>query len=186
MTRWISLLVAVVMALPAGAELYKWTDADGKVHYTDTPPPANAKKSERKKLSDKPATPAVPYALQQAMKNFPVTLYSYACGDACTRATALLAKRGVPHAARDPMLDQTVREEMKKVTDGEEVAPVLVIGRRTLKGFNETVWNQALDSVGYPSSAVGPVPVVEAPRKPPAEAAPAPVPESEESDATQQ
>ena len=177
MTRWISLLVAVAMAVPAAAELYKWTDADGTVHYTDTPPPANAKKSERKTLRDKPPTPAVPYALQQAMKNFPVTLYSYACGDACSRAEALLAKRGVPHAARDPMLDRQVREEMKKMTDGEEVAPVLVIGRRTLKGFNETVWNQALDSVGYPSSVAGPVPAVATPRKPPAEEAPAPAAE---------
>jgi hypothetical protein len=25
------------------AETYKWTDADGKVHYSDQPPPANAK-----------------------------------------------------------------------------------------------------------------------------------------------
>ncbi|HVY07220.1 MAG TPA: DUF4124 domain-containing protein [Burkholderiales bacterium] len=27
----------------AGAQMYKWTDADGKVHYSDQPPPANAK-----------------------------------------------------------------------------------------------------------------------------------------------
>ena len=173
MTRWIPMLVAALMAVPAAAELYKWVDADGNVHYTDTPPPPTAKKSERKKLTDKPATPAVPYALQQAIKNFPVTLYSYACGDACSQATALLARRGVPHAARDPMMDQAAREEMKKVTGGEEVAPVLVIGRRTLKGFNETVWNQALDSVGYPSSVAGPVPAVEPPKAPSGGGAPA-------------
>jgi hypothetical protein len=182
MTRWIPMMVAALLAVPAAAELYKWVDADGKVHYTDTPPPANAKKTERKKLTDKPATPAVSYALQQAMKNFPVTLYSYACGDACSQATALLAKRGVPHAARDPMLDQQARADMKKVTDGEEVAPVLIIGRRTLKGFNQTVWNAALDEAGYPSTVVGPVPVVAAPKpKPaPATATPEEAPASEE------
>lgn len=27
----------------AGAEMYKWTDADGKVHFSDQPPPANIK-----------------------------------------------------------------------------------------------------------------------------------------------
>jgi hypothetical protein len=28
---------------PAAAETYKWTDAEGKVHYSDQPPPANIK-----------------------------------------------------------------------------------------------------------------------------------------------
>lgn len=28
---------------PAGAEMYKWTDADGKVHFSDQPPPSNIK-----------------------------------------------------------------------------------------------------------------------------------------------
>lgn len=32
------LLVLVIAALLAGAELYKWMDENGVVHYTDTPP----------------------------------------------------------------------------------------------------------------------------------------------------
>jgi FKBP-type peptidyl-prolyl cis-trans isomerase len=28
----------LMLALPAGAEIYKWTDASGKVHYGDQPP----------------------------------------------------------------------------------------------------------------------------------------------------
>ena len=161
--RWTLVLIAALAAAPAAAELYKWVDADGNIHYSDKPPPATAKKAERKKITDKPSAPTVSYALQQAMKNFPVTLYSYGCGDGCNRAAALLAKRGVPHATRDPM-DLQVREEMKKATGGEEVAPVLVVGRRALKGYDEAAWNGALDNAGYPSTAVGPVPVVDAPK----------------------
>ena len=33
------LAVLLVTALPAQAKLYKWVDAQGRVHYTDTPPP---------------------------------------------------------------------------------------------------------------------------------------------------
>ena len=29
----------LAFALTAAAQLYRWTDANGKVHYTDTPPP---------------------------------------------------------------------------------------------------------------------------------------------------
>ncbi len=31
-------LLLVLLAWPAGAEIYKWTDAQGKVHYGDHPP----------------------------------------------------------------------------------------------------------------------------------------------------
>jgi hypothetical protein len=33
-------LAALVLALPAGAALYKWTDANGRVVYSDQPPTA--------------------------------------------------------------------------------------------------------------------------------------------------
>lgn len=36
-------LTAALAAFPASAETYKWTDADGKVHYSDQPPPPNVK-----------------------------------------------------------------------------------------------------------------------------------------------
>jgi hypothetical protein len=169
MIRWILTLVIVLAAMPAGAELYKWVDADGNVHYTDTPPPANARKAERKKLTDKPSAASVPYSLQQAVKNFPVTLFSYDCGEGCTKAVALLAKRGVPYTAKDP-LDPPVREELKKATNGDEAAPVLLVGRRVLKGFEEGAWNGALDTAGYPSTPIGPPPPVDK-AKPAGEAA---------------
>lgn len=35
-------LLLAVAALPAQAKLYKWVDENGKVHYTDTLPPASA------------------------------------------------------------------------------------------------------------------------------------------------
>lgn len=36
------LAVLLVTALPAQAKLYKWVDAQGRVHYTDTPPPQSS------------------------------------------------------------------------------------------------------------------------------------------------
>jgi len=152
MKLWIALLCGA-LCVPAHAELYKWTDAEGKVHYSDTPPPGGVKKSEKKKLADKPATATMPYPLQQAVKNFPVTLYSFDCGEGCTNASALLKKRGVPHTLVDPK-DPQGREELKKATGGEAVAPVLQVGRRVLKGYEESQWNSALDIAGYPSTAL--------------------------------
>lgn len=35
----------VVLAMPAHAKLYKWTDESGRVYYTDTPPPQSSRHS---------------------------------------------------------------------------------------------------------------------------------------------
>lgn len=41
--RCLLVLLSALITLPAGAgELYRWKDADGKLHFTDTPPPAGA------------------------------------------------------------------------------------------------------------------------------------------------
>lgn len=44
--KWTLGLAVLMLALPVHAELYKWVDADGKVHYSDRQPPAAAKKQE--------------------------------------------------------------------------------------------------------------------------------------------
>ena len=56
-TNW--LLLALVgstwlVSMPAAAQTYKWTDADGKVHYSDQPPPANVKEQ----ITVKPRKPS--------------------------------------------------------------------------------------------------------------------------------
>jgi len=156
MKRWILLIMLISSAAAAQADTYKWVDPDGRVHYSDHPPPPGVTKSEVKRLGDKPGDVPIPYVLQQAMKNFPVTLFVYDCGEGCSKALDLLVKRGVPHTSKDPTAPG-MREELKKVTGGDEVAPVLQVGRRVLRGFEEEAWNAALDNAGYPKTALVPV-----------------------------
>jgi hypothetical protein len=156
-------LAALALGLGLGAadaaladKLYKWTDADGNVHYTDhAPTPAEAKTQERKRFGDKPTDVSIPYALQRALKKYPVTLYTADCGEGCTKAAALLAKRGVPYTeknARDP----AVADELKAINGGKVEVPFMKVGTSTVRGFEEGAWNESLDAAGYPSSAVIP------------------------------
>ena len=168
----ILLAILISIAPLAQAETYKWVDADGTIHYSDQPPPPSARKSERKQLGDKPSEVAMPYVLQQAIKNFPVTLFVYDCGDGCSKARAFLIKRGVPHTIKDP-LAPGMREELRKLTGGLEVVPVIQVGRQVLRGFEEGQWNAALDTAGYPKTALVPVTPVQAK---PVAAAPPPTP----------
>jgi glutaredoxin len=170
MKNWIFFPVLMLACGAAQADVYRWVDADGKIHFSDQPPPASIKQVERKKAGGgKPSEAPLPYALQQAVKNFPVTLFSTECGPACTQARQLLAKRGIPYTEMDAT-DPTAREELKKLTGGALEVPVLRVGRDTMRGFEEGRWNTSLDAAGYPQTAMIPP---RPPAKPPKPAKPA-------------
>ena len=174
----IAFLIAVLLAAGTAqaAQLYRWVDDKGRVEWRDTPPPASAKKVEKRAVSDSVIeTSGLPYSVQQAVRNAPLTLYVNDCGDACTKARAHLNRRGLPFTEKNP------RENIdayKKLTSGGMEVPLLFVGREALKGYEEGMWDTALDNAGYPRTVVGarpaakPAPV--APAAPPASAEPAP------------
>jgi glutaredoxin len=133
------------------AELYRWEDEKGNVEYRDTPPPASAKKVEQLRRSGGviEGVSSLPFNVQQAAKNFPVTLWNSSCGAPCDQAREHLARRGVPHTEKDPQNDV---EAFKKLTGGIDV-PVLYVGSNRIKGYFESEWDSALDVAGYPRTA---------------------------------
>lgn len=150
----VACLLACLLAWPACGAMYKWVDAQGRTQYTDTPPPPNAKKVEEQKIIRNTIdTGGSPYAVQEAAKRNPVTVWMNDCGDLCNRARDYLAKRGVPHAVRNPAR-QDEQEAWKKASGGDNAVPLLVVGStQTVKGFDEAQWDTALNAAGYPRGA---------------------------------
>jgi len=175
MNKMVMLIAVLVLAGTAhAAQLYRWVDDKGRVEWRDTPPPASAKKVERRTVGGSVIeTTALPYSVQQAVKNFPLTLYTNECGDSCSKARAHLNRRGLPFTEKNPEEDI---EGFRKLTGGSLGVPMLFVGRETLKGYQEEMWDNALDNAGYPRSVAGarpqpaPKPAA-APVKPPAEPA---------------
>ena len=172
-----------VFALGAGAQVYRWTDDQGRVHITDTPPPASAKNVKR---GGAPATPSYspeaaasqpestgqePYAVRQAKTKYPVTLYTIPSCEGCDAARNLLNTRGVPFKEIS-LTDATTTNEFKK-NIGASALPTILVGTLQQAGFEPAAYNQLLDEAGYPATGLVP------PRKqaaPTAAAAPAPKP----------
>lgn len=148
------LCTALALALPVQAQtLYRYVDPSGRTVYSDQPPPPDARGVQSKQLQGNVIdTDTTPLATRQAMQAFPVTLYTFDCGDACRAAQALLARRGVPHAT----VDVTTPEggtKLKSLTGGQ-AAPVLQVGdKRLAVGYNEARWQALLDEAGYPKDA---------------------------------
>lgn len=149
---FLSLCIAAGMV--QAAELFRWVDADGKVHYTDQPPPVSAKKVEEKNLKGSTIdTSELPFATQQAVKKSPVTLYTTNCGEPCKQANEHLAKRGIPYTTKNPETTIADAEALKKLI-GMAYVPVLVVGSAVSKGYEKGTWDAALDAAGYPKSAL--------------------------------
>ena len=149
----LALLLGVVSGI-AGAQVqqvYRYVDVDGKVVYSDKPPPANAKDAQAKRITGNSIeTSALSFATQQAQERYPVTLYSFACGVVCDTAQGMLNKRGVPHTVVDVSVGDGA-EKLKKLS-GNLDAPVLQVGEQFTTGFNDSKWQGMLTDAGYPKT----------------------------------
>ncbi len=144
--------MTLLLASPANSQqVFRWVDKDGKVHYGDMlPPPAEVKNVQTKKLGDSVIEQDdVPFAVERAMKNNPVTLYANNCGDLCANARALLSKRGIRYAEKNPEADPVAGAALKQTPGGLQV-PTIMIGAISIAGFDEEGWNSALTNAGYP------------------------------------
>jgi hypothetical protein len=148
-----TMMFASVCVFGAGTT-YKWVDEDGRVHYSDLPPPANAKKIEQKKVGGNVVeTSELPYEVREAVKKYPVTLYASDCGEACDKARELLRTRGVPYTEKNPELEE-VSKELEKASGALHV-PALQVGETTmLRGLEQAQWNRELDAAGYPKTSL--------------------------------
>jgi len=156
----------------AAGQTYRWVDDQGRVHYTQTPPPPSAKGVQRKDFRSGGGAELgdLPYATQVAAKNYPVKLYTQPdCGPPCDRARAALVKRGVPFR-EITVTGQKELDEMMKLS-GKEELPLVVVGSLFHSGFREDILNSLLDTAGYPTTA--PPRPAAAPRKAEPAAAPA-------------
>lgn len=162
----LSCSVLLLCAASAHAQLYKWVGPDGKVTYSDTPPPKTAARVETKAaLSGGVDTANLPYELALAVKNHPVTLYTTKECSACDQGRSLLSARGIPFVEKTVTSPEDAAQFRQ--AGGDEKLPLLTIGRTKERGFEAGAWNNALTIAGYPASSVLP----KSYRNPPAVAA---------------
>lgn len=156
MIRAAAALIFVAAFSAQAAEVYRWVDGSGRVHYTDQPPPSTVK--QVRTLSGKGNLVEVAkesYEGRVAREKNPVTLYAGNCGPLCDDARSFLNQRGIPFSQRDPGQEPEYAVEVKKLTGSLEV-PVLVVGKTHQKGFEPSSWGSLLDSAGYPKTPLIP------------------------------
>jgi glutaredoxin len=174
--RWTGatlLMLGLGLAGGAAAQVYKWKDAQGVTHFSDTPPPPSVAKVEVKTYAGGGDTDAaLPYELAQAAKNFPVVLYTVADCAACDKGRNLLQARGIPYAEKS--VASAADQAILKQNGGGNQLPFLTIGAGKYTGFESLTWDGALTAASYPAQSQLPATYRQPPARPAAPPRPAP------------
>lgn len=153
-----AILAAAVFGLTAGAvqaQAYRWVDEQGRVRYSDTPPPATAK--DARKLQLRPSAPAgddargAPAAggKPKPAAQPEITLYTNSgCAQLCSDARSHLQARSANFREIEVESADSL-EELRKVSGGMSV-PVLSVGTAIQKGYEPVGYDRLLDSAGLP------------------------------------
>lgn len=124
------ILLSLFIALPASAGVYKWKDAEGRIQYSDTPPPTA--KSTQLKLQSFTGSAQVS---QASGADSGVTIYTTQWCGVCKRAKAFFAQNAVPFREWD--VEKTDYGATKFRQLGGSGVPLITVGSQKMAGFDE-------------------------------------------------
>ena len=151
------LLLVVLLSSESAWALYKVVGPDGRVTYTDRPPPEGAKSVTELQVrvpapvaASKPA--ATPQDSKQAASPLPPTvdLFTGSACDRCEEARSWLVGRGIPY--REFRVDSDEDRVAYRDTMGGKSLPGLRTSRGSTRGFSNTRWRNLIEEAGYSSS----------------------------------
>lgn len=172
-------LAAGLTASSASAQqVFRIVGPDGKVTFSDKPPPASSSARVTAAASDSSArgvaSSSLPFELRKVAGQYPVTLFTGDNCGPCGSARSLLTTRGVPFTEKTVTTNED-SQALKRLS-GESVLPFATIGSQQLKGFSDTEWSQFLDAAGYPKSSILPASYRQAAATPLVTVSPSPAP----------
>jgi glutaredoxin len=142
MNRLSWLVVATIaIALPAAAQVYKWTDPSGKTHYGDSPPD-DAKKQELKikipsyegPVEVRDWAAVIRQKAPQAPEPDRITMYSTDWCPHCKNARNYFGAKGIRFTEYNVETSETGRKEYEALGGGG--VPVIVVGSKVMRGFS--------------------------------------------------
>lgn len=152
-------LLACLLATTAQAQgVYRIVGPDGKVSFSDQPPPAsnagNRSTAAGASAGNPGPNPQLPFELRQVTNRYPVTLYVSRDCAPCNSGRNLLNARGIPYTEKT--VDTAQDSDALKRLSGEMSLPVLTVGTQQIKGYSDTEWTKYLDAAGYPKQSALP------------------------------
>jgi glutaredoxin len=152
----IGLVLGLVSVSALAQGVYRIVGPDGRVSYSDQPPPAA---NAQPVASGAPAAAGgvnaqLPFELRQVVSRYPVVLYTSPECAPCNSGRNLLNARGIPYSEKTITTFEDA-EALKRLS-GQSSLPFITIGSQQIKGYSDGEWTQFLDAAGYPKQSALP------------------------------
>lgn len=126
--------VSMFSAIPVSAEIYKWIDGEGKVHFTDQPP--SGENFERLNLRiNTYNSPEVTDVTGDFGQNKRVTMYGASWCAVCKKARKYFHAKGIAFVEYDIEKSSKGKRDFKKL--GGRGVPIILVGGKRLNGFSQ-------------------------------------------------
>lgn len=143
---FVAALSLTVFAGSAGAAIYRWIDAQGRIVYSDSPPKQGHSKTVKLE-TDVIAPSAPPEPKAAAVQGEKVKLYTTAWCGYCKKARAYLKARSIPFEDIDVETTDRGRREFRDI-NGNGV-PVIFVGDRRMDGYDQGGLQNMLRAAGW-------------------------------------
>jgi glutaredoxin len=136
-------------SLAHAAELYRWTDAEGRTHYSDKAPEKGAAKKVDIKISTYSGAPVVSSLGKPAAGDAKgsVKLYTTTWCGYCTKARAHLKSKGIPYEDLD--VEKSAQGKQEYASLKGRGVPVILIGSQRMDGFDPARVDTMLKAAGH-------------------------------------
>ncbi len=141
-----ALLAALLAASPAAyGQLYKWVDADGKVHYGDSPPENAQLKEITGNVSSFESVSVEPFVfdpnmITQRKTSKQVVMYSAEWCGVCKKAARYFRQKGIGFTELDIEKSDKAAREFKRL--GGRGVPVILVGDQRMNGFSASAFDR--------------------------------------------
>ena len=154
--RWIILFSFVLVSIPANAEIYKWVDSDGVVHYsgrasqnTDSEDVTSRVQSSGNFVSEPapdPSTVASDKKNSAPADSGSLSVFTNAGCKECKEVKAFLNARGISYREHDISKDTEGKKRYDEL--GGKTVPFITLGDQKLSGFNRDQLEAMLKTAG--------------------------------------
>ena len=139
------LLSIWIIAGPVSAEIYKWTDENGQVHYSDSKPDGQEATEFESTVSTYEGVSygTVESAQDRAQEAQPqkagtrkkVVLFSASWWGVCKKARTYFRRKGIPFTEYDIEKGKKAKQLYDRL--GATGVPVILVGNQRMNGFSE-------------------------------------------------
>lgn len=133
------LLLSISFSTASLAEIYKWTDASGKVHYGDKP----TQQAQKLEVNTKHSEPVV-YEQAASPEHKEVIMYSTSWCGYCRKARKYFTANSIPFTEYDVEKNRRAKREYDAL--GASGYPLILIGDQRMQGFSVAGFNRKYEA----------------------------------------